>query len=209
MAKKSKGIMMIGILGFGLVALLMMCVSGALFFINFDGSQDDPVVSDTYSYSPAYGKEGRSEFGAVCNEGSVPRVEKVFVQAVKIGPHVKDKRHSRVAGLGVQCVNGTRHYGNTDQSSAGAEVRCQNDKKMIGAGFHVTGDAVQRLEPICEDYSQKIITGNIGKDIGDKFTYVCPSNMYLSGFSGSHNDQLKQIRVHCNAMPAPPAASTD
>jgi hypothetical protein len=193
---KEKMMMPLVLLGGGGLMLFSICMFFGFLVLKGGGSNE--FVDETNSYSVEFGKPGQRDYGAMCDRGRY--ASKILLTTKDVGPLVVNKRHARVSKLGLQCSNGTKKFALGNSKDMQTDTSCNSGKRMIGFRSFVTNDAVQRVEPICEGYGQFTNTGSLGSAIGDNNKYICPSGMFLSGFSGTYNDQLKTIRGHCQRV---------
>lgn len=178
--------------GGALMMAFSVCAFLAFLFLKGGSSS---YVDEVKSYSVEFGKPGERDYGAMCDPERY--ATKILVATKDVGPHVVSKRHARISKLGVQCSNGSKRFGVGSSGDIQTETRCNSGKRMIGFRAFTTDDALQRIEPVCEGYGQFSNSGSLGSGIGDNNKYICPSGMFLSGFSGTFNDQLKTIQGHC------------
>lgn len=195
---KSKVILPIVLLG---GVFFMMVMSSSALLVLYTG-KDDGMETDEYAESAEFGSRGERDFGAVCEEDDY--ATKILLATKQVGPYVPGKRHHRVSHIGVQCRKGGRKIfgvGSSGDMQTTSSCKNKNDG-FIGFRTWTTNDAVQRIEPICDQYSQfqgGSGAGDLGSEVGDNDKYLCPSGQRLAGFSGTYSDQLKTIRGHCRA----------
>lgn len=185
---------------FGGVFMMMILSSSALAVLMY--ADKDGIETDVYSESAEFGSRGERDFGAVCGEDDY--ATRILLGTKQVGPHVPGKRHHRVSHIGVQCRKGGKKIfgvGSSGDMQTTSECKNKNDG-FIGFRTWTTSDAVQRVEPICDQYGQfkgGSGAGDLGSEIGDNNKYLCPSAQRLAGFSGTYSEQLKTIRAHCRA----------